>query len=77
MTISPDRIIAAVQAMLDAHGDGFQVSQLVICMGLERVVNGEIEATAWVWSPPSQPDWMTAGLLEAGMVMRETAELDD
>lgn len=66
----------AVQALLDSSGDGYQLTQHVIAMGLERVVDGEIEASAWVWAPPSQPDWMTAGLLEQAITLRQDSEMD-
>jgi hypothetical protein len=67
----------AVQALLDEHGDGWTVTQHVVVMGLERVFDGRIEATAWVWAPPSQPDWMTAGLLDAGIALHDAADEDD
>lgn len=75
--MSADPIRAAIQGALDSCGDGWTVSQYVVVMGLERINDGAIEATAWMWSPPGQPDWMTAGLLDAAMDMRERAELDD
>ena len=39
--------------------------------GIERVVDGEIEATSWYWAPPSQPEWMTDGLIDHGVRLRE------
>lgn len=72
-----DHVRAAVQNILDAAGDGYQVAQMVICMGLERVTaDGDIEATSWFWTPPSQPDWMTAGLIEAALEIREWSRED-
>lgn len=69
---------AAVQAILDDSGDGYQVSQLVVCMGLERVSTvGELESSAWYWAPPSQPDWMTGGLIETAYWLRREADPDD
>lgn len=65
----------AIQAMLDAHGDGWTVSQHVVVMGLERVHDGQIEATAWHWSPAEQPDWMTTALLEEAIRHRD-ADID-
>lgn len=63
---------AAVQAILDAAPDaGWHCAQFVVAMGLERVTpEGGIEAIPWVWSPPEQADWMTAGLLEAAAELR-------
>lgn len=68
-------IRASVQAVLNACGDGYSIAQFVICMGLERVTaDGELEATSWLWAPPSQPEWMTQGLLDSA---QELQSLDD
>ncbi len=70
-------IRSAVQAVLDAAGDGWSVAQFVLCLGLERVdSNGELESTPWVWTPPHQPDWMSDGLIEAAMELRQRAGED-
>lgn len=72
-----DNIRAAIQAMLDQLGDGWQVGQHVIAMSLERITaDGVIETTAWYWSPPGQPDWMTTGLLEAAVELDTQANTD-
>lgn len=64
MTNPIQAIRAAVQALLDADEDcGWVCEQLVVCMGLERIVDGRVEAVPWVWAPPEQPDWQTTGLL--------------
>lgn len=69
---------AAVQAILDAEGDGWNVAQVVVCMGLEKFnANGQIESIPWLWSPPSQPDWMTQGLLESATDLHQEAECDE
>ena len=47
------QIRVAIQALLDSLGDGWGLAQHVIIMGIERVVDGEIEATSWYWTPPS------------------------
>ena len=61
----------AVQAMLDAHGDGWQCAELVVCMALERVdASGELESGPWIWTPHDQPEWKTDGLLEAAVELR-------
>jgi hypothetical protein len=39
-------------------------------MGLERIHDAKIESCGWIWAPPDQADWMTIGLLEAGLEMR-------
>lgn len=70
---------AAIQAILDASDDpGWQVAQFVICMGLERVTaDGELDSTAWLWTPPRQAEWMTDGLLESATDLRMSASIDD
>ena len=66
-------IRAAIQAVLDSYGDGWQVAQYVACLGLERVnSDGELESSPWILAPPQQPEWMTDGLLEAALEMRHT-----
>lgn len=72
-------IRAAVQLLLDAAGDGWNIAQFVISMGLERVnSDGELEATSWLWAPPSQPEWMTDGLLDSAHELRLMAgEISD
>lgn len=78
MTDLAANIRAAVQAILDQAGDGFQVAQFVISMGLERVnSDGKLEATSWLWAPPEQAEWMTDGLLEAATELRCIAGLLD
>jgi hypothetical protein len=67
----------SIQQMLDAHDDGWSLTQHVICMGLERITdNGVIESTAWIWAPSEQPAWMTTALLEEGIRQREDAEFE-
>jgi hypothetical protein len=70
-----DRIRKAVQAAMDAEEPegGWAVTQLVIAMGLERIHDAKIESCGWIWAPPDQADWMTIGLLEAGLEMRAEA----
>lgn len=59
----------AIQTMLDAHDDGWSVTQFVIVMGLERVSDGRIETIEcpWPWAPAEQPAWITAALLEGAL----------
>lgn len=67
-----------IQTMLNNAEDGWNLAQFVLCMGLERVTSdGELECTAWVWSPPGQADWMTDGLLQASMDLRQSCEHED
>lgn len=80
MTEQPfDRIREAVQAVIDSEQfEGWTVSQFVVAMGLERILSdGRMEACSWYLAPPDQADWMTAGLLEAGLELRASAELED
>lgn len=74
-----DRLRAAIQDVVDAEGqgEGWSVAQFVVVMGLERVVDGGIQASAWYWHPPDHADWMVTGLLECGIEMRAGAEADD
>lgn len=64
-----DRLRDILQEMLQAQEDrhdGWQVTQFVISMGVERMdSDGHVEATCWYWAPPPQADWMNRGLLEA------------
>jgi len=77
MTEPAARIRAAVQALLDAAGDGYQLGPLVISMGLERVTDDGIESTHWYWTPPGQATWITTGLLIAAedMALQEAEDL--
>ena len=72
MTDMAARIRKAVQAVMDAEepDGGWAVTQYVVVMGLERIHNAQIESCGWIWAPPDQADWMTVGLLEAGLEMR-------
>jgi len=74
-----DRIRHAIQAVIDSEdSQGWTVSQFVVAMGLERILSdGTMEACSWYMAPPDQADWMTAGLLEAGLELRSGAELED
>ena len=76
-----ERIRDAIQTILNDEGDGEGWTlggQLVIVMGLERLTSdGRIEATSWYWCPPDQAEWMTLGLMEAGIEMRACADIDD
>lgn len=73
-----DEVRAAIQKVLDASGDGWHLSaSFVIVMGIERVTNGGIEATAWYLHPSEQPDWATDGLLNAVIDLRDFGEDED
>lgn len=77
MNVREAAIHAAIQALLDSHGDGYQLAEHVIVMGLERVDGDGIESTIWYWAPADQPLWKTGGLIEMGARMVEAADADD
>lgn len=72
-----DQIRVAIQALLDSLGDGWMLAQHVIIMGLERVIDGEIQAISWYWCPAAQAEWMTDGLMEHGFRLREEDPSND
>ena len=71
-----ERLRNAIQRVLNEEGDGWIVGQFVLALGLEKMVDGAIESTAWVWAPADQPDWVTDGLLRAASELREDADID-
>ena len=72
-----DAVRAAIQALLDSDGEGWQVGQWVAVVGIERLQDGGgVEATTWYFTEPYQAEWMTAGLLAAAKELRETAEFE-
>jgi hypothetical protein len=71
-----ERLRNAIQKVLNEEGDGWIVGQFVLALGLEKMVDGAIESTAWVWAPADQPDWVTDGLLRAASELREDADID-
>jgi len=75
--LSPkERLRNAIQRVLNEEGDGWIVGQFVLALGLEKMVDGVIESTAWVWAPADQPDWITDGLIRAASELREDADID-
>ena len=78
MSTPARKIREAIQALLDAEGDGWTVTEFVIVMGIERFdTAGNIEADDWTWSPPEQPDWKNLGLLNTAFEKRFAADHDD
>lgn len=71
-----DRLRNAIQRVLDQEGEGWMLGQFVLALGLERIIDGVIESTPWVWAPADQPDWITDGLLRAASELREDADID-
>ena len=71
-----ERLRDAIQKVLNEEGDGWVVAEFVVALGLEKLVDGQVESTAWVWAPAGQPDWVTDGLLRAASELREDADID-
>ena len=76
MLTPKERLRNAIQRVLNEEGDGWIVGQFVLALGLEKMVDGVIESTAWVWAPADQPDWITDGLIRAASELREDADID-
>jgi len=77
MITPADRLRNAIQRLLNAEGEGWQLDQFVIAMGLQRVTStNTVESVAWVWAPAEQPDWQTDGLLRAAAELREDSDID-
>ena len=76
MTTPVDRLRAAIQRLLNDEGDNWQLGHFCLALGLEKMVDGAVESTAWVWAPADQPDWITDGLLRAASELREDADID-
>ncbi len=76
MSEPADALRAALQSLLDSHGDHWQLAEHLVVMGLERVTADGIEAVVWVWSPGDQADWKNAGLLEAAARLIEERDED-
>jgi hypothetical protein len=75
--LSPkERLRDAIQRVLNEEGDGWVAGPFVLALGLEKMVDGVIESTAWCWAPADQPDWVTDGLLRAAAELREDADID-
>jgi hypothetical protein len=80
MTNLTDRLRDALQAIINNEGDGegWSLGQFVVVMGLERMNDdGQIEATAWYWTPHQQAEWMTVGLLETAIEIRSCSDVID
>lgn len=72
-----DKIREAIQQHLDDEGEGWNVDQFVVAMGLVRInSDGEVESLPWVISPASQPDWQTEGLLHKATTIQTCVGVD-
>ena len=73
-----DKIREAIQQFLNDAGDGWNLTQYVVAMGLQRIdSNGNVESIAWYYAPEGQADWQTGGLLEEASALHENAEEDE
>ena len=71
-------IRTGLQTFLDKYGDGWGVAHYVVAVGLERIKDGEIETASWLYAEPSQPAYVTEGLLlKAEELQHATADEDD
>lgn len=76
--MTADLVRSALQAVLDADGDGWVVGPHVTAMGIERVLaDGTVESYAWYLCPTEQAEWVTSGLLASVLELRATAEASD
>lgn len=74
----PDYIREAIQRFLNEEGDGWNLTQYVIAMGLERILpDGSVESIGWYTAPSEQPDWQTGGLLEQAIELHQYAEIEE
>lgn len=67
----------ALQGLLDSEGDGWMISHYVVVLGIEKVGETDIKSSVWPAAPPWQPDYVSDGLLAAGVEMREDADIED
>lgn len=67
----------ALQSLLDAHGDHWQLAEHLVVMALERVGPDGIESVVWYWAPADQAAWKVTGLLEAASLMMDDDYYED
>ena len=73
-----DKIREAIQKWLNDEGEGWNLTQFVVAMGLERIQSdGAIESIAWYHAPESQADWQTAGLLDEAAALHKSSESEE
>lgn len=72
-----DPIRTAIQNLLDSHDDGWTVAEYVVCLGLERIHDGQLEYTTWHYCPPDQADWKTDALIDKAAAARAVYEWND
>lgn len=75
-----DGLRQALQALLDAEGDGWHVSHYIVVLGIERMDadSGRVDSGVWTAAPVDQADYVATGLLETAQIYRNmTADADD
>lgn len=75
-----DGLREALQALLDAEGDGWHVSHYVVVLGIERMNadSGQVDSGVWTAAPVDQADYVATGLLETAQIYRSmTADADN
>lgn len=71
MTVPDDALLNAVQAAIDADGEGWRVAHYVLVVGLESLGADGMTTSAAVYFRPGQPDYITAGLLATAVDLAE------
>lgn len=69
-----DPIRAAIQAVLDACGDGYSVTEYVVGMWIERPVDGELECIPWLLAPPHQSPCRTQAVKSQSWLLNPSSE---
>lgn len=78
MAVNPlEGLRAALQQLLDAEGDGYQLAHYVVVMGIQKIdAMGKIDARAWMAVPAEQADYISDGLIAAAEDMRADADVE-
>lgn len=70
-----DELRAAIQKLLDEHGDGWTVAEFAVCMYIERLnADDSVSVQPWWWAPPDQGDCRTDGVINAVLDFRSIAD---
>lgn len=61
-----DPIRDGIQEFLDLYSeDGWSCAHYVVRVGLERIIDGDMQTRSWQYQPPDQAGYITEGLLGA------------
>jgi len=72
-----DELRAAVQKILDAHGDGWTVAEFAVCMVIERLNSDDtVSVEPWWWAPPDQGECRTDGVINAVLDRRSAVDYE-